>query len=142
MEPLVLHFAQGRVEGEGEDCMGAFNFEDSYAEGKVVVLVKQHSGQHSVSYEGRVERKGAIMGQWLVSPAWYGPFASMPVVERVDQLPITPISAGPVARASASWTRQEGSARLWQTAQIVRAFLWRSAPSRSILLPTDDTPAN
>jgi hypothetical protein len=93
MEPLTLRFAHRRVDGEGEDCVGRFTFAGSYTDSGVLSLVKQYEGRHAVRYEGRAEGEGAVVGQWSIGPAWFGPFALMPVIDDVSQLPIFAFAA-------------------------------------------------
>ncbi len=87
MEPLELRFDDGRVEGEGSDCIGRFTFAGTQS-GGVVRLVKQYIGKHSVNYLGRVDGEGVIVGQWTIGQEWSGPFALIPLIETVGELEI------------------------------------------------------
>jgi hypothetical protein len=93
MEPLTLRFAGGRVEGEGRDCIGPFTFTGTYTGAGTVSLLKRYVGQHAVRYEGRVAGEGEVVGRWSVSPGWSGPFGLAPLLDDVDQLPITALRA-------------------------------------------------
>jgi hypothetical protein len=95
MEPLTLRFSEGRVEGEGQDCIGRFTFSGTYGADGEVSMVKQYIGQHAVRYEGRVDGEGAVVGTWTIGPAWFGPFALLPALGDVSQLPILTIEATP-----------------------------------------------
>jgi len=64
MSPLELRFANGRVEGEGEDCVGPFTFSGSYHEDGTVTLIKQYVGRHQVLYRGQHDGEGTIFGRW------------------------------------------------------------------------------
>jgi hypothetical protein len=75
MEPLVLRFAGGVVEGEGRDVIGAFTFRGTYDDGGRVVMVKQYVGRHRVLYSGAYDGEGTIHGTWSIEPYWSGPFA-------------------------------------------------------------------
>ena len=67
MEPLVLRFTNGRVEGEGQDCIGPFTFAGTYTDVGLTML-KRYVGGHSVRYDGRVEGEGEVVGRWSFSP--------------------------------------------------------------------------
>jgi hypothetical protein len=108
MEPLSLRFADGLIEGDGQDCIGRFTFRGSYTDAGAVRMVKQYVGQHAVLYDGRVDGEGAVVGRWSVSPDWFGPFALMPVIESVEELPILTITAG-AAEPGAAADRAGGS---------------------------------
>jgi hypothetical protein len=95
MEPLALRFADGRVEGEGQDCIGSFTFAGTYTDAGELSMVKQYTGGHAVRYEGRVDGEGEVVGQWSVSSDWFGPFALKPIIADVGQLPIATIPAAP-----------------------------------------------
>lgn len=95
MEPLTLRFSTGRVEGEGEDCIGRFTFAGTYTDVGGLVMVKQYVGGHAVRYDGRVDGEGEVVGRWFVGPGWFGPFALMPLVEDVGRLPIATLLTDP-----------------------------------------------
>lgn len=95
MEPLTLRFTDGHVEGEGQDCIGQFTFAGTYTDAGELSMVKQYTGGHAVQYNGRVEGEGEVVGRWSVGPDWFGPFALMPRIANVEQLPIATISADP-----------------------------------------------
>jgi hypothetical protein len=78
MHDLVLHFADGRIEGSGVDVIGRFTFEGTYDEAGGVTLVKQYIGRHRVTYHGRYDGEGTIFGEWSIPPLWRGPFALRP----------------------------------------------------------------
>jgi hypothetical protein len=79
MEPLVLRFADGIVEGEGEDCIGPFTFTGLYEADGTVTMIKQYLGKHTVQYQGTYDGEGTIYGRWSIGSAWSGPFALSPV---------------------------------------------------------------
>jgi hypothetical protein len=91
MDPLLLRFSNGGVDGEGQDCIGRFTFAGSYAEDGSVRLVKQYIGRHSVLYQGSVDGEGAIVGRWSIASRFTGPFALMPILDDTTQLAITAI---------------------------------------------------
>jgi hypothetical protein len=72
---LVLRMGEGRIEGEGDDCIGPFTFGGHYDEQGHVVMVKQYIGRHQVLYEGSYDGEGTIFGHWSIGPLWTGPFA-------------------------------------------------------------------
>jgi hypothetical protein len=96
MEALTLRFADGRIDGEGRDCIGVFTFEGEYdAEGSVE-LVKQYLAKHAVLYLGRYDGEGTIFGRWTIGNLWWGPFALSPVdFEVAADTPILTITAEP-----------------------------------------------
>jgi hypothetical protein len=98
MEPLVLHFAEGRVDGEGEDCIGAFTFEGSHAEGGVVLLVKQYAGQRAVLYEGRVGGEGAVVAR--ASLLRLSDAVGMPSLVRITLTAFTLLPSSPATSSS------------------------------------------
>lgn len=68
MAGLHLRFAEGRVEGEGTDCVGDFVFSGSYdlRTGRVTML-KQYVGAHAVEYDGRNDNDGLwLWGLWRI----------------------------------------------------------------------------
>jgi hypothetical protein len=72
---LTLRLDEGRIDGEGDDCIGAFTFVGTYDESGRVSMVKQYIGQHHLLYEGTYDVEGTIFGQWSQGPTWTGPFA-------------------------------------------------------------------
>jgi hypothetical protein len=80
---LTLRLDGGVIEGEGDDCIGAFTFSGSYDEGGQVSMVKSYVGQHQVRYDGAYDGEGTIFGTWSIGPDWTGPFAL--TLERADQ---------------------------------------------------------
>jgi len=72
---LTLRLGQGRIDGEGDDCIGAFTFVGTYDENGRGSMVKQYIGQHRLHYEGTYDGEGTIFGQWSQGPMWTGPFA-------------------------------------------------------------------
>lgn len=80
MRPLALRFADGYVEGEGEDVIGSFTFRGTYSAAGQVVLTKQYLGQHAVRYDGQADEGGGLVGRWSIGPDWGGPFALRPLV--------------------------------------------------------------
>lgn len=82
MGPLVLRFADGRIEGEGRDVIGPFVFEGEYDAQGAIRMVKQYLGRHQVIYTGTYDGEGTIFGRWSIPPFWSGPFALSPVVGR------------------------------------------------------------
>jgi hypothetical protein len=78
MEDFTLWFAQGKVEGSGRDCIGAFTFTGSYDDQGLVVMTKQYIGRHRVNYHGSYDGEGTIFGTWSIPPVWSGPFALTP----------------------------------------------------------------
>jgi hypothetical protein len=75
MHDLVLHFADGRVEGRGVDIIGRFTFAGTYDERGNVTLTKQYLGKHAVLYRGTYDGEGTIFGRWSIGTLWSGPFA-------------------------------------------------------------------
>src|SRR5262249_125978 len=72
---LTLRFDEGRIEGEGDDCIGPFTFRGHYDAQGNVSMVKQYIGQHRLSYQGTYDGEGTIFGRWVYSPSWTGAFA-------------------------------------------------------------------
>jgi hypothetical protein len=72
---LTLRLGDGQIDGEGDDCIGAFTFHGHYDERGQVSMVKQYIGQHQLRYNGTYDGEGTIFGTWSFSPAWTGPFA-------------------------------------------------------------------
>jgi hypothetical protein len=84
MTPFRLHFADGKVTGDGKDVIGRFTFAGEYdARTGRVVLVKQYVGKHRVLYEGGPDGEGCIHGTWSIGPEWTGLFRLRPVVPKV-----------------------------------------------------------
>ena len=79
MGPLVLRFADGRIEGEGRDVIGPFVFEGEYDEQGAIRMVKQYLGRHRVLYTGTYDGEGTICGRWAIPLRGSGPFALSPV---------------------------------------------------------------
>jgi hypothetical protein len=78
MRDLVLHFAEGRVQGQGVDVIGRFTFRGQYDDAGSVTLVKHYVGMHRVQYQGRYDGEGTIFGEWFIRGLWRGPFAMCP----------------------------------------------------------------
>ncbi len=72
---LTLRLADGRIDGEGDDCIGPFTFQGRYDAQGNVSMIKQYIGKHRLRYEGTYDGEGTIFGQWTYSPLWTGPFA-------------------------------------------------------------------
>jgi hypothetical protein len=92
VDQLTLRFSNGRVTGEGLDCIGRFTFDGTYTDTGEVHMIKQYLGAHALRYEGRVDGEGAVVGRWSASATWFGPFALMPVIDDVSQLPIVAVA--------------------------------------------------
>jgi hypothetical protein len=89
MDNLVLRFADGFVDGQGKDVIGAFTFSGEYDAEGGVTLVKQYVGRHRVLYHGSYDGEGTIFGRWSIGQHWSGPFALSPVQRRAAaELPI------------------------------------------------------
>lgn len=82
MAPLTLRFAEGRIEGEGDDCVGPFTFSGRYDDRGVVALVKQYLGRHQVLYRGEHDGEGTIFGVWSIGDWVGGVFALSPESRR------------------------------------------------------------
>ncbi|MBA4064003.1 MAG: hypothetical protein C0501_09880 [Isosphaera sp.] len=83
MTEFTLHFAGGRVRGDGKDMVGRFTFEGTYDEETGAVrMVKQYRGAHQVLYEGRPDGEGSIQGTWTIWPYDSGPFVLRPALPR------------------------------------------------------------
>jgi hypothetical protein len=78
MRKLTLRFADGVVEGEGRDVIGAFTFRGRYDDRGNVALIKQYVGRHQVHYQGTYDGEGTIFGTWSILDRWAGPFALTP----------------------------------------------------------------
>jgi hypothetical protein len=95
---LTLRLGEGRIAGEGDDCIGPFTFSGHYDEHGHVSMVKQYIGQHQLLYEGTYDGEGMIFGRWSSSPSWSGPFAlkleaaDSRVREAVEILPAEEVS--------------------------------------------------
>jgi hypothetical protein len=77
---LRLKFLDGRVTGDGHDCIGRFLFHGSYdLSTGAVELVKTYLGQHEVEYAGRNEDDGLwLWGVWQVKTFDRGGFHIWP----------------------------------------------------------------
>ncbi len=63
---LHLTFSNGRISGEGNDCIGCFLIHGNYdAASRECSWVKQYVGKHAVYYQGFGEGKG-IWGTWKI----------------------------------------------------------------------------
>lgn len=83
MTPFALHFADGRITGEGRDMVGRFTFSGAYDEATGAVrLVKQYVGKHRVLYVGQPDGEGSIQGTWSIGPWGSGPFLLRPPVSK------------------------------------------------------------
>jgi hypothetical protein len=78
MGPLELHFADGKISGQGNDCIGPFTFSGRYDKEGRVTLIKQYLGRHQVLYQGQHDGEGTIFGQWTIGQYDFGPFALTP----------------------------------------------------------------
>jgi len=78
---LLLTFRQGRLTGEGRDCVGQFVVQGTYELGSGrCEWIKQYVGRHAVYYRGYNEGKG-IWGTWEIvgeTPASRGGFHIWP----------------------------------------------------------------
>ena len=62
---LTLHFAAGRVRGEGRDVVGEFTVHGRYdLDANELSFVKGYRGQHNVDYRGFAELDKGIWGVW------------------------------------------------------------------------------
>jgi hypothetical protein len=96
MDPLILHFHDGAISGEGRDVIGAFSFHGSYDDRGNVTLTKQYVGRHSVLYQGSYDGEGTIFGRWSIAPYWSGPFALSPVTgQELAEEPIYELKPNP-----------------------------------------------
>jgi hypothetical protein len=92
MNELVLRFADGKVRGQGRDCIGRFTFQGRYDDRGSVTLVKQYLGRHQVLYQGTYDGEGTLFGRWSIGEEWSGPFALSPVRARPQaDAPIEPL---------------------------------------------------
>jgi hypothetical protein len=66
MHDLVLHFADERITGSGEDIVGPFTLEGTLDASGHVRLHKQYLGQHAVEYFGQYDGEGTFVGEWVV----------------------------------------------------------------------------
>jgi hypothetical protein len=83
MTPFLLHFAEGRITGEGRDVVGRFAVRGEYDEATGAVrLVKQYLGKHRVLYVGHPDGEGSIQGTWSIGDFQSGPFLLRPPVQR------------------------------------------------------------
>lgn len=66
MNNLRLSFADGRIEGLGDDMIGSFTLSGRLRPDGVVTILKQYIGQHSVDYVGSYDGEGVLSGQWHI----------------------------------------------------------------------------
>lgn len=92
MDPLELHSQGNRILGEGQDVVGPFTFNGSRDATGMVRLEKQYLNQHAVSYVGRFEGEGVIVGYWNIANLGSGRFALIPSSELARDMPIAEIS--------------------------------------------------
>jgi hypothetical protein len=92
MDDLVLHFADGLIDGGGRDVIGRFTFHGTYNEAGEVRMVKQYVGRHQVAYVGSYDGEGTIFGKWSIGELFSGPFALAPLRGWIDpDAPIEPL---------------------------------------------------
>jgi hypothetical protein len=78
---LTLHFADGRITGDGADVVGLFIIAGHYdATGGECQWTKTYVGAHDVAYTGFREGKG-IWGTWDIEGRWRGGFQIWPLGE-------------------------------------------------------------
>lgn len=80
MRDVTLTFADGRVSGQGEDCVGEFVFRGRYSleDGKVT-LFKRYVGAHEVIYHGCNDGESLwLWGMWEMVPRDKGGFHLWP----------------------------------------------------------------
>ena len=89
MRAFELHFAAGRVTGQGVDLVGPFKMRGEYDAAGRVEIVKHYLGKHRVTYRGAPDGEGCIGGTWEldlnlggVVVADAGPFLMRPVLAR------------------------------------------------------------
>ncbi|MEI8195672.1 MAG: hypothetical protein WCI73_07170 [Phycisphaerae bacterium] len=64
---LVLSFADGKITGDGTDCVGHFLMRGHYdVQTAKVVIHKSYVGQHDVLYEGWAELDKGVWGLWTI----------------------------------------------------------------------------
>jgi hypothetical protein len=71
MRNLALRFRDGRVNGQGADCVGAFTLDGRYdvSNGRVTIH-KRYIGAHFVAYNGQNDDDGRwIWGVWTLRDA-------------------------------------------------------------------------
>ena len=91
MDPLELESDGVHLSGSGVDMVGPFVFRGLQNPDGMISLVKQYLGQHAVTYTGRAEGEGAIVGVWNISDYCHGRFALIALGEVARQMPIAEI---------------------------------------------------
>jgi len=77
-QQMTLTFAGARLSGGGQDDVGVFDVNGSYArESGLVSWLKTYRGAHGVSYRGYFE-KGSIYGGWRIDAECHGGFKIWP----------------------------------------------------------------
>ena len=83
MEAFELHFHGRDVSGHGRDVIGRFTFSgECNPQTGHLRLVKQYLGRHKVTYRGRPDGEGSILGTWHIGEVASGPFLIRPVLTR------------------------------------------------------------
>jgi len=93
MDPLELESDGVHLSGSGADLVGPFIFRGTQGSDGLISLVKQYLGQHAVTYTGRAEGEGAIVGVWNIADYCHGRFVLMPLGEVARKMPIAEIQA-------------------------------------------------
>jgi hypothetical protein len=86
MREFQLKFRQKKVTGQGQDMIGPFTIHGTFdlATGSVAFR-KQYVGAHAVTYIGRPDGEGSILGTWTIDNGYAkyeGSFLIKPVVKR------------------------------------------------------------
>ena len=63
MSNLIVDFANGELQGTGEDVVGRFVL-NGRIEGEQLFIRKQYLGQHSIDYHGTTNGEGVYFGEW------------------------------------------------------------------------------
>ncbi len=63
MHDLHLDFANGQLQGAGDDIVGAFTLRGRIEQDQVYLL-KQYVGKHAIEYRGTSDGEGTYFGDW------------------------------------------------------------------------------
>lgn len=65
MNPLVLTFTDGKIQGSGKDIVGPFTMTGVLRDGQVVIH-KQYVDRHATKYVGQFDGEGSMQGSWHI----------------------------------------------------------------------------
>ena len=63
MTNLIIEFANGQLDGSGDDIVGPFLL-SGHVQGDKIMIRKQYLGQHAIDYHGTSDGEGVYFGNW------------------------------------------------------------------------------